>query len=109
MSEPIDLGFLSLPQEIQDACMAEPEPSGRTRIEIVADDLGRELKVDYEADMAYIKVRKGKWAWNDVKQEDRSLVLDYDEDDNLLGVEIFLVNAAIRLQTVDALKRLLPV
>jgi uncharacterized protein YuzE len=107
--EPIHLGFLSLPAEIQDACTVGPEPSGRTRIEIVADELGRAVKVDYEAGMAYFKVRHGRFAWNDVKQEDKSLIVDYDADDNLLGIEVFLVNAAIRPVTVAALKRLLPV
>lgn len=104
---PLDCGFLSLPADIQDALMAGPEPSGRTRIEIVADDLGVTAKVDYRADMAYIDVQDGLFAWNDVGQEDKSLILDYDEDDQLLGIEIFLVNAAIRPVTVEALRRLL--
>jgi uncharacterized protein YuzE len=84
----------------------DPKPQ-RIRIEIVADQLDVVPKIDYEADMAYIKVRDGDRAWNDVKQEDRSLILDYDSDDQLLGIEIFLVRGAILLDTVAALTRLL--
>lgn len=108
MTEPVwDCGYLSLAPEIQAACEALPPESDRVRIEIVADELGVTAKIDYEADMAYINVQDGLFAWNDVKQEDKSLILDYDEDDNLLGIEIFLVNAAIRPVTYEKLKKLL--
>lgn len=109
MTEPGEfIGFLSLPAEIQEACMAEPEPSDRIRIEIVADILGREVQIDYEADMAYFEVRKHDGvAWSDIKQEDESLIVDYDENDELLGIEVFLVQAAVRPVTVAALTRLL--
>lgn len=89
-------------------------PSGRTRIEIVADDLARDVEVDYEADMAYFdlqsdKPRGGRVSWSDVKNEDRSLIVDYDADGAMVGVEVFLVNAAVRPVTIAALKRLLAV
>lgn len=86
---------------------SEDEKEDRIRIEIVADELGVTAKVDYEADMAYIDVKDGLFAWNDVKQEDKSLILDYDEEDNLLGIEIFLVGAGIRPVTFEKLKELL--
>lgn len=108
MTEPVwDCGYLSLAPEIQAVCEAPLPESDRVRIEIVADELGVTARIDYEADMAYVNVRDGLFAWNDVKQEDKSLILDYDEDDVLLGIEIFLVNAAVRPVTVEALKRLL--
>lgn len=80
---------------------------GRIRIEMVADMLEREAQIDYDADMAYIKIRDGEHYRCDVKLEDRSLITDYDEQGNLLGIEIFMVRAAIRYETVAALKRLL--
>lgn len=108
MTEPVwDCGYLSLAPEIQAALEAPPPESDRIRIEIVADELAVTAKVDYEADMAYIDVRDGRFAWNDVKQEDKSLILDYDEDDVLLGIEIFLVGATIRPVTYEKLKELL--
>lgn len=108
MSEPLDCGYLSLPPEIQAACEAGPPPSDRIRIEILADRLGYDAKVDYEADMAYIKVRDHDTVYRtDSTLEDRSIITDYDEDGNLLGVEVFLVQAAIGPDTVTALKRLL--
>ena len=105
--EPLHLGYMSLAPEIQAMCEAGPPPSERIRIEIVADELVVEARVDYEADMAYIKIREGRFSWNDVKQEDKSLIIDYDEEDNLLGIEIFLVGAAIRPVTYEKLKELL--
>lgn len=83
---------------------------GRIRIEMVADMLEREARIDYEADMAYIRVRptpEGGVYRTDVKLEDRSLITDYTEDGELIGIEIFMVQAAIRYETVAALKRLL--
>lgn len=80
---------------------------GRTRIEIVADHLGRTAEIDYDADMAYIEVREGVVARTDVKLEDQGLILDYDENGELLGVEVFLVQAAVHPETVAALVRLL--
>lgn len=109
MTEPVwDFGYLSLPAEVQAAIEAGPPPSGRIRIEIVADELGRQVGTDYEADMAYFTVRAHDGvARSDVKQEDNSLILDYDEFDELVGVEVFLVNAAILPRTFEALKRVL--
>lgn len=105
--QPLDLGYLSLPAEIQAACEAGPPPSGRIRIEIVADMLDVPVAVDYEGDMAYVKIRDGNHYRCNVKLEDQGLITDYDEQGNLLGVEIFMVRAALRYETVAALTRLL--
>lgn len=108
MTEPVwDCGYLSLAPEIQAALEAPPPESDRIRIEIVADELGVTARIDYEADMAYIRVRYGKHFRTSAKQEDNSLILDYDDEDNLLGIEIFLVGAAIRPVTFEKLKELL--
>lgn len=106
--EPIHLGFLSLPVEIQDACMAEPEPSGRTRIEIVADDLDREVQVDYDADMAYFQLlpRRAGQVARSVKIG-TSVIADYTAGGELVGAEVFLVNAAVLPATVAYLQVLL--
>jgi uncharacterized protein YuzE len=108
--EPIHLGFLSLPAEIQDACTAEPEPSGRTRIEIVADELGRAVEVDYEADMAFFTLHPigpgevdRTWEVND------GVLADFDASGRLVGVEVFLVHGCVLAEDLVELKQLLPV
>lgn len=133
MTEPaLDCGYLSFSPELQAVCGADycrvcgnpkgpdcetaefyADPAncepvgpprrrhGRTRIEIVADHLGRTAEIDYGADMAYIEVREGVVARTDVKLE------DYDKNGELLGIEVFLVQAAVHPETVAALIRLL--
>jgi uncharacterized protein YuzE len=106
----LDCGFLSLPQDIQDALTAEPEPSGRTRIEIVGDDLGREVTVDYEADMAYFELcsRPLSEPPRTVEITD-GVVADYNAAGELVGVEVFLIDGAVLAEDVAAVKRLLGV
>jgi uncharacterized protein YuzE len=104
-NEPTNLGFLSLAQEIQDACVAEPEPSGRTRIEIVADDLGLDVEVDYEADMAYIPIRQAPHFVDRSLEVGPSVRADYDVDDRLLGVEVFLRDVTVGPEAVADIER----
>lgn len=139
------LGFLSLPQELQDAVTADycgvcgqpkgpdceaaefyADPAhrepvgpprrrlhGSTRIELIADQLGHPVKVDYEADMAYIEVvprprPAGCVVCTDTTYKDDGVLVDYDADGAMLGIEIFLRHAAVRAETVAVLRELLP-
>lgn len=105
IDEPIHLGFLSLPQGIQDALCAESEPSGRTRIEIAADDLGLDVDVDYEADMAYIPIRRPRHFVDRSREVGPSVRADYDVDGRLLGVEVFLRDATVGPEAVADIER----
>lgn len=108
-SEPIDCGYLSLSPDIQAACEAGPPESDRTRIEIIADDLHLPVKVDFEADMAYLRVRRPRHFVDrtDLQREPDGVLADYDEKNRLLGIEVFLRHGTVRPETVAAIEAVL--
>jgi len=48
-----------------------------------------EIKYDSEADALYIELKKGKFDHN--KEIDKNIIVNYDNDNNILGIEILFV------------------
>lgn len=68
---------------------------------------GHPLRVDSEADMGYINVSDGEFHWNDLADEGRGIIADYDSARNLLGIEIFLRNGEVRPESAEVIRSLL--
>lgn len=68
---------------------------------------GHPLRVDPEADMGYIRVREGGFKRNDLADEPRGIIADYDAHGRLLGIEIFLRDGEVRPESAEVIRRLL--
>jgi uncharacterized protein YuzE len=80
----------------------------RTRIEIVADVLCFEARVDFDADMAYIDVIPHESvSRTSLEYEEEGLLVDYDDHEKMIGIEVFLVNGTVSPAAIKTLKRLL--
>ncbi len=47
------------------------------------------INYDHEADAMYIKLKSGEFDHN--KKVDKYTIIDYDEKDNILGIEVLFV------------------
>jgi uncharacterized protein YuzE len=47
------------------------------------------IKYDPDADAMYITLREGKFHHN--KEIDENMIIDYDKDNNMLGIELLFV------------------
>lgn len=67
--------------------------------------------VDLEADMGYIEIRgnrkPGSVARTDLSLQRSGILLDFDVNEELLGIELFLRKGKLRPETLVEVKRLL--
>lgn len=76
-------------------------------IEVTEFD-GHPLQVDREADMGYIAVREHRRVHRtDARWERDGVLVDRDDQDAILGIEVFLRGGEVRPESASVIRRLL--
>lgn len=87
------------------------EPLGVTPTLTPTTLFGYPVRIDLEADMAYIPIRAlppGEGVeWTDTSHKSDGVLADYDEDGRLVGIEVFLIKGRMRWESADEVRRLI--